>query len=107
VVAESDAAAGRTARAAGLILSEDSECAQSKGERDECCDVHFHSCSFYRGSRAAWPCCVAVMSCMVALRAGGAPGLKALETKPSSAGDGCSAALAGVLDRILFLIRAH
>jgi hypothetical protein len=46
VVAESGAAAGRTARAAGLILSEDSECAQSKGERDECCDVYFHSCSF-------------------------------------------------------------
>jgi hypothetical protein len=45
--AESATAAGRTAGTAFVILRKDSECAQPKGKRDECCDLYLHSCLFF------------------------------------------------------------
>ena len=64
-------------------------------------------CSFLCGSRAAWPCCVLVTICIVMLPASAAPNLEAVEPELRSAGHGRVAAVAGVLNPILFLMRAR
>jgi hypothetical protein len=64
-------------------------------------------CSFLSGSRAAWPCCVVVTICIVVWSASAAPNLEAVEPELRSAGHGCIAAVAKILNTILFLMRAR
>jgi hypothetical protein len=63
--------------------------------------------SFWCGSRAAWPCCVAVTICIVIWSASDASNLEAVEPELRSASHGCIAAVAKALNPFLFLMRAQ